>query len=151
MITTTLVRHVSVLQDCTTFVTSQNLTECSPWGRNGLGMVRKKRHAHDAGCRPRAWKISEQTLFSEQAQVAQKSWMVKNTYSMQWKNPEQLCFSGQAQVAQQSWMYEVNNFRATLFFSEQVPVAQNSWIIKNIFNTVKNFCGNSVFRTSASC
>jgi len=27
---------------------------------------------------PRAWKISGQTLFSGQAQVAQKSWMIKN-------------------------------------------------------------------------
>ena len=47
------------------------------------------------------------TLFSGQAQVAQKSWMIKNTYSIQWKISRQLYFSGQVQVAQNSWMWKV--------------------------------------------
>jgi len=51
----------------------------------------------------RAWKISGQTLFSGQAQVAQKSWIIKYI-SVQWKIPGQLCASGQAQVAQKSWI-----------------------------------------------
>jgi len=36
-------------------------------------------------------------------QVAQKSWIMKNTYSVQW-NQGTLYFSGQAQVTQKSWM-----------------------------------------------
>jgi len=52
---------------------------------------------------PQAWKISGQTRFSGQAQVNQKSWLIKHI-SLQWKIPGQLCFSGQAQVAQNSWM-----------------------------------------------
>jgi len=44
------------------------------------------------------WKISEQICFSEKAQVAQKSWMIKIMYSIQWEISEQLWFSEQAQV-----------------------------------------------------
>ena len=50
---------------------------------------------------PRAWKMSGQTLFSGQRQVAQKSWIIKYI-SVQWKILGQLCFSGQAQVAKNS-------------------------------------------------
>ena len=32
------------------------------------------------------WKFSGQLCFSGQAQVAQRSWMIKNMYSIQWKN-----------------------------------------------------------------
>jgi len=76
---------------------------------------------------PYSEKFQEKLCFSGQAQVAQKSWMIKNTCSIQWKIPGQTLFSGQAQVA------------------------QKSLIVKNMFNTVKNFRGNSVFRASASC
>jgi len=41
---------------------------------------------------PRAWKISGQ------AQVAQKSWMTKNTCSIQWKIPGQLFFQGKRKL-----------------------------------------------------
>jgi len=82
---------------------------------------------------PRAWKNSGQTLFSGQAQVAQKSWVIKNI-SIQWKIPGQLCFSSQAQVAQKSWMiknmYSVQWIQGTLCFSGQAQVAQNSWMLK---------------------
>jgi len=56
-----------------------------------------------AAAAPRAWKFSGQTLFSGQAQLAQKSWIIRNTYSVQWIQGT-LCFSGQAQVAQKLWM-----------------------------------------------
>jgi len=84
---------------------------------------------HEAAALP-AWKISGQTLFSGQANVAQKSWIIK-TYiqysefkahsvfqgkTKLLKNPEckkciqycekfqgKICISGHAQVAQQSW------------------------------------------------
>ena len=51
-------------------------------------------------------KISGQTLFSGQTQVAQKSWMIKNTW-IQWKFSGQLCFSGQAQVDQISCLIKI--------------------------------------------
>jgi len=60
-----------------------------------------------------------------QAQVTQKSWIMKNV-SIQWKISGHLCFSGQAQVAQKSWM------------------------IKNIYS-IQWIQDNSVFRSSASC
>jgi len=41
-------------------------------------------------------------------------------------------------------------FQGKLYFSGQEQVAQKSCTVKNIFNTVKNFRGNSVFRASAS-
>ena len=64
--------------------------------------------------------------FSGQAQVAQKSWKIKNIWQ-QWKIQGKLCFSGQAQVGQESWM------------------------TKSIFNTWKNFREISVFRASGIC
>ena len=42
-------------------------------------------------------------------------------------------------------------FRAPSVFQGKHKVAQKSWMVKNIFNTVKNFRGNSVFRASTSC
>ena len=38
------------------------------------------------------------------------------------------------------------NFQGKLCFSGQAQVAQKSWIVKNMFNAVKNFRGNSVFQ-----
>jgi len=87
---------------------------------------------------PRAWKISGQTLFSGQAQVAQKSWMIKNVYSIQWIQGT-LCVSGQAHVVKspecQSIFNRVENFRATLFFraSASCSKVMNG---EKIFNTV---------------
>jgi len=51
---------------------------------------------------PLAWKFSGQTMFWGQAEVVQKSWIIKNIYSIQWIQGT-LCFSRQAQVAQKSW------------------------------------------------
>jgi len=127
-------------------------------------------------CGTPAWNISGQTLFSGQAQVAKKSWMIKNI-SMQWKISGQLCFSEQAQVAQKSLMikniYSIQLIRGTLFygqaqvaqkswmiknistqlknsgqlyFSGQTQVVQKAWMIKSIFKTAKNFRANSVFQ-----
>ena len=101
---------------------------------------------------PRVWKISRQTLFSGQAQVAQQSWIIKNI-SIQWKIPGQLCFSGQGQIAQKSWIiknkYSVQWIQGTLCFSGQAQVAQKSWIVKTIFNAVKYFRAILFFRASA--
>ena len=93
------------------------------------------------GCRggrlppPPSWKISEQTLFSGQAQVAQKYWMVKNI-SIQWTISGQLWFSGQAQVARKHWMikniYSIQLIQGTLCFSGQAQVAQKCWMMKTI-------------------
>jgi len=62
------------------------------------------------------WKTSGQTLFSGEALVAQKSWMIKYT-SIQWKIPGQLCFSGQAQ---KSWT--VKKFWIQCIFSWAIRV-----------------------------
>jgi len=48
-------------------------------------------------------KIPGQLCFSVQAKLAQKSWMIKNTYSIQWKFQGKLCLSGQVLFAQKSW------------------------------------------------
>ena len=69
-------------------------------------------------------------------------------------NSGQTLFSGQAQVAQKSWMIKkyfnsVKNSRATVFRAS----ASCSKIlnVKNIFNTVKNCRATLFFRASASC
>ena len=67
------------------------------------------------------------TVFSGQAQVAQKFWMQK-VHSIQWNFSGPLCFSGQALVAQKSCMikiYSVLWIQGTLCFSGQAQVAQN--------------------------
>ena len=55
-------------------------------------------------------------------------------------------FHAQAQLAQNSecekYVPYSGKFQGKLCFSGQAQVAQKSWIIKNIFNTVKNFRGN---------
>ena len=62
------------------------------------------------------------TLFSGQVQVAQKSWKIKNTYSVQWKIPGKILF-----------------FRASASCSKIL-------IVKSILHTVKNSRANSVFQ-----
>jgi len=49
---------------------------------------------------------SGQTLFSGQAKVAQKSWMIK-IFQYSEKFQGNSCFSVQAQVAQKSWMKKI--------------------------------------------
>jgi len=66
---------------------------------------------------------------SGQAQVAQKSWMIKNI-STQWKISGQLWFSGQTHVTQKSWMikiiHSIHWIQGTLCLSWQAQIAQNS-------------------------
>jgi len=57
--------------------------------------------AGSGGAAATGLKNSGQTLFSGQAQLAQKSWKIKNI-SIQWKFSGQILFSGQAQVVQNS-------------------------------------------------
>jgi len=71
------------------------------WNRNVTDVHKRTRRG--GGRTPRVWKILGQLWFSGQALVAQKSWIKKNTYSVQWIQGT-LCFSGQAQVTQKSWM-----------------------------------------------
>jgi len=81
--------------------------------------------------------------------------MIKNTYSTQWKIPGQLCLSGQAQVAQKSWIikntYSVaySKFRAHSVFQGKRKLLKNPEC-KNVFNTVKNSRATLFFRASAS-
>ena len=49
------------------------------------------------GGRPPVSNISEKSLFSGQTQVAQKSWMIKNTYSIEWIQGK-LCFQGKRKM-----------------------------------------------------
>ena len=80
---------------------------------------------------PRAWKFSGQTLFSGQAQFAQKSRMIKDI-SIQWKIPGQLCFQGKRKLLKnpecQKYIQYSENFQATLCFSGQAQLAQKSWM-----------------------
>jgi len=48
-------------------------------------------------------KILGQTVFFSAIVSCSIFWMIKNIYSLQWIQGK-LCFSGQAQVAQKSWM-----------------------------------------------
>jgi len=97
---------------------------------------------------PLSWKISGQTLFSGQMQVAQKSWMIKNI-SIQWKISGPLCFSRQAQVAQKSWVIKIyiqySEFRTHFVFQGKRKLLKNPEC-KSIFNTVKIFRANCVFQ-----
>jgi len=100
------------------------------------------------------WKIPGQLCFSGQAQVAQKSWMIKNTYSIQWKRWGQLCFQDSASCSKilNDKKYIFNRFNSghTLFFRAS---ASSSKILNDknyIFNTVNS--GHTLcFRASASC
>ena len=69
---------------------------------------------------PLSWIISGQTLFSGQAQDAQKSWMIKNIL-IQWKIWERLVFSTASAscskiLNDKKYFNIVQIFRATLFF-----------------------------------
>jgi len=81
---------------------------------------------------PQSWKCSGQTLFSGQAQVAQKSWMVKNI-SIQWKiSRESLFFRASTSCSKCLNGKKINiqyieKIQGTLYFSGQAQVAQKSW------------------------
>jgi len=100
--------------------------------------------------------MSGQLCFSGQAQVAQKSWMIKNTCSIQWKISGKLCFSGQAHANcskiqnVKSIFNRAKHFWATLFFRAN---ASCSKILndKKYSTTVKNSRATLFFRASASC
>ena len=87
-------------------------------------------------------------LFSGQAQVAQKSWMIKNI-SKEWKTSGQLCFSGQAQwgcskilndkIISIQWKFQGNSVFQGKRKMFKIPEC------KSILNAVKNFWANSVF------
>ena len=72
---------------------------------------------------------SGQTLFSRQAQVAQKSWKTKNI-SIQWKMSGQILFFRASAGCSEFWMiknmYSMQWIQGTLFFSAQAQVAQKS-------------------------
>ena len=122
---------------------------------------------------------SGQTLFSGKAQVAQKSWMIKDIYSKQ-RIQCNSCFQGKRKLLKnlEWWKYfnTVKHFRATLFFRASASCSKIlndknisiQWIqgkpcfqgkrklLKNpewqkYFNTVKHFRANPAFRASASC
>jgi len=93
------------------------------------------------------WKISGQTLFSGQAQVAQKSWKIKNL-SIQWKIQGKLYFTGQAQVPQKSRMWKVYSIQWEI--SGQT-VFRISAIYSKILKDKKYFNAGKFFRANASC
>ena len=76
---------------------------------------------------PQAWKFSGQTLFSGQALVAQKSWMMKKYFNT------------------------VKNCKSTIFFRTCASCSKILNDKKYIFNTVKNSRATLFFRASASC
>jgi len=96
------------------------------------------------------WKFSMQTLFSGQAQVAQKSWKIK-IFQCNEKFQGKLCFSGQAKLLKKwcEWYkkHSIQWIQGKLCFSGQAQSCSISpWMLKNIINTVKNFRANSVFQ-----
>jgi len=80
------------------------------------------------GSPPRLWKISGDTPFQGQAQVAQKSWMIKNTYSVLWIQAPSV-FQGKRKLLKTpEWkgiFNTVKNFRATLFFQSKCKLLKN--------------------------
>ena len=101
-----------------------------------------------AGVRPPGLKNSGQTLFSEQAQVSQKSWKIKN-FSMQWKIPGHILFFRASAGCSKLWRikntFNTVNSGHTLFFRASSSCSK---ILKDkkYFNTVKIFWPNSVFQ-----
>ena len=94
---------------------------------------------------PRAWKILGQTLFSGQAVVAQKSWMIKNTVKI---FRAILFFRASAscsKILNNKKIYSVLWIQGTLCFSGQAQLFKTPEC-KSIFNTVKNSWANSVFQ-----
>ena len=94
----------------------------------------------------------EQTLFSGQAQVAQKSWKIKNI-SIQWKISGQILFFRASRLFKilndKKYIFSTVNSGHTLFFRASTSCSK-ILDVKTILNTVKNFRKNSVFRASAS-
>ena len=76
---------------------------------------------------PRVWNISGLALFSGQALVAQKSWMIKKYFNT------------------------VKNCKSTIFFRTCASCSKILNDKKYIFNTVKNSRATLFFRASASC
>ena len=113
-------------------------------------MHRRTRRVIGEGGRPLAWKISGQTLFSGQAQVAQKSRMVQNI-SVQRKIPgHTLLFTAGARCSKilndTQYFNTVRNFRATLFFRASAS-SSKSWMIKVIHSIAySEFRTHSVFQ-----
>ena len=101
------------------------------------------------GGRPPGLKNSGQTLFSGQAQLAQKSWMIKNI-SIQGKILGETLFFRASASCPKFWMikniYSLQWIQGKLCFSGQAQVAQKSWNIRKYFNAVKKFRANSVFQ-----
>ena len=92
--------------------------------------------------------------FLGQAQVAQKSWIVKNIFNTA-KNFRENCFQGKCKLLKmlnvKSIFTTVKISRATLFFFMARENCSTILKLKTIFNTAKNFRENSVFMASASC
>ena len=90
---------------------------------------------------------SGQTLFSGQAQVAQKSWMIK-TFPYIEKLQGSSVFQGKRKLLKNpEWKMYFNTvkiFKAILF-SGQAQVAQQFWMIKNIYSN-SEFRANFVFQ-----
>jgi len=114
-------------------------------------------------------KIFRVTMFFRGALVPQKSWMIKNTYSVQWIIPGQLCFFRASAsclkiLNDKKYIFSTVNSGHPLFFRASAScskllnvrsvfntmnwatlyfrasaVAQKSWMVKNTFNTVKIF------------
>jgi len=92
---------------------------------------RRTRRGSGETAAPLAWKISGETLFSGQAQFAQKFRMTKDI-SIQWKIPGQLRFQGKRKLLKnpecKKYIQYSEIFQGTLCFSGQAQVAQKSWM-----------------------
>ena len=69
------------------------------------------------------------SVFSGQAQVAPKSWMIKNTYSILWKNSRETLFFRASTTCSKFWMWKVcsiqwKNSGQTLFFRESASCSK---------------------------
>ena len=90
--------------------------------------------------------------FLGQAQVAQKSWIVKNIFNTA-KNFRENCFQGKCKLLKmlnvKSIFTTVKISRATLFFFMARENCSTILKLKTIINTAKNFRENSVFMAIA--
>jgi len=99
-------------------------------------------------------KFQGNSVFSGQAQVTQKSWMIKNTYLIQWKFQGNSVFQGKRNLVKilnvKSMFHTVDNSGQTLFFRASASCSKipND---KKYFNAVKNFRATLFFRASTSC
>jgi len=99
------------------------------------------------------WKIPGKLCLSGQAQVTQKSWMIKNTYSIQWKNSRATLFFRASTTCSKFWMWKVCSIQwkisgQTLFFRARASCSE---ILNNkqYIQYSENFQGNSVFSGQA--